>query len=83
MIHLAHVPTLVSEFAPHEFVAFASDLYDVVPEMKTGFPGTVPTTLGNKQPFVLQGIDRDGEGDILWARYRQDLGCLTLKVFND
>lgn len=39
---------------------------------------TLPTTLGNGQPFLLQAVDADGT-----ARYAQALGCVTLTVFND
>lgn len=57
----------------HEFTAFASDL---------GWPpGQVPrvleTTLGNKQPLVLQKVS---EGVF---NYRQQFGCILVNIFND
>lgn len=42
------------------------------------FPRFLVTTVGNQQPFVLEYVDED-----LTAHYKQDLGIIRLKVFND
>lgn len=82
MISHNELGAYVHEFEPHKFTADASDLYDAVPEMREGFPRAIETSLGNGQPFMLAHIERD-EGDILYARYDQSLGCISLRVFND
>jgi hypothetical protein len=51
--------------------------------MQKGWPVVIRTTLGNGQDLVRQGIARDDEGDVLYVRYTQPHGYLTLKVFND
>lgn len=60
------------------FVAFASDLGFPVGRC----PKVVETDLGNKQAFRLTRIERDADGDAVFAEFRQMLGCLTLRVFN-
>ena len=69
----------IKETEIHVFTCFASD----VEEFRKGFPKTVPTTMGNKQPFVgyTKKINRDG--DVEYVRYRQQLGCIDLIVYND
>ena len=57
----------------HRFLAEASELGLPPGE----FPRTIGTTLGNQQPFVL--LRRNEEV----AKYRQELGCLTLDILND
>jgi hypothetical protein len=69
---------LCLEVEPHKFVAEASEL---------GFrpyewPDTIPTNLGNKQPFV-RCMDERQNGELVAVQYRQQLGCITLRVFND
>lgn len=46
-------------------------------------PKRVATTLGNKQDFILERIDRNADGEALKAVFRQANGCITLQVFND
>lgn len=69
----------VVEWPGHRFIAFASDL-----GMGPGqWPKTLATNLGNGQVFARCGAQCDADGDIQWVEYRQELGCITLKVFND
>jgi hypothetical protein len=70
---------LISEIEIHRFVTFASDL-----GWKPGdWPDRIAIdNLGNKQPFVL--LHRETQhGSLLWVDYRQSLGCIQLRVFND
>ena len=62
-----------------EFYCFASD----VAEFHNGFPRTVKTNIGNGQPLVGRTKKVDSEGDIVYVRYTQQLGCLDLIVYND
>ena len=39
--------------------------------------------LGNGQPFKLQELERDREGEVTCARYRQAAGIVRITVFND
>jgi hypothetical protein len=73
----------VTEHAPHEFVAEASDLYEAMPVFRQGWPGELPTNLGNRQPFIRERIAYDREGDVTFVLYKQLYGCCSLKVFND
>lgn len=62
----------------HGWAACASDIGLPVGE----WPASIPTTLGNRQPFLRVRIER--EGDEVWAvHYRQALGCISLAIFND
>jgi hypothetical protein len=65
------------EHEAHHFVTEASDL-----QLK-GFPGKLTTDMGNKQPFYRTSVERDDEGDLVCANYRQEFGCITLRVYND
>ena len=65
---------MVSEVFIHEFAAEASEL-GWAPGVP--WPMTLPTELGNGQPFVLTRATADG------AVYRQSAGCIVLHVFND
>ncbi len=62
----------------HTFTCFASDVED----FRKGFPRVVPTNLGNGQPFVGYTKKVDKDGDLLYVRYRQQLGCIDLIVYN-
>lgn len=63
----------VTEHETHKFCVEASDL-----GLRPGeLPRLIRTTLGNGQPFVLEGFDESA----MW--YRQVWGCITLTVFND
>jgi len=73
---------VVSEQSPHDFYAFASDLYNAVPGLRTGFPKIIETSIGNSLPFVASSKKVD-DGDVLYVRYRQSNGCITLVVYND
>lgn len=64
-----------TETAPHQFCSEASELR--FPRNQSYWPRVVQTDLGNKRPFIMFE-EIDGA-----AKYRQDLGCATLSVFND
>ena len=72
---------MVTETRFHHFVTEASTL-----ELAPGVaPRTIPTSLGNRQPFVLTGIRKDtlSNEEFVVLKYRQQLGCITLTVFDD
>ncbi len=46
------------------------------------WPTSVKTELGNKLPFVMSRTEVLA-GDVIWIDYRQEFGCITLRVFND
>ena len=63
------------EMGVHQWYADASAI-----GIKPGgeYPAAIETTLGNGRPFVFRHFDGN------WtATYWQELGCLTLKVWND
>ena len=61
------------EHEVHQWSTEASDL-----RLPPGcWPGSISTELGNGQPFIFQTFDGK------CAFYRQALGCLTLKIWND
>jgi len=63
----------VTEFAPNEFWADASDL-----GLPPGtWPETLETDLGNKLKLRRIALD-EGRG-----LYRQDFGCVELSIMND
>ena len=71
--------TLVTQTGPYSAAVDASDL-----GLRPGqFVGTLPTTMGNKQPFVFVRYHADADGDYLSSTYRQTAGCLELVVWND
>jgi len=72
---------VVLETDVHRFTAFASDIKEHGFEVGQ-WPTTVPTTLGNGRPFVRRTKHVE-DGDIRWVTYRQEMGCLLLRVFND
>jgi hypothetical protein len=47
------------------------------------WPERIETTLGNRQPFVRERIERTADNEIACAVYCQHLGCTSLKVLND
>lgn len=66
------------EHEAHKFSLDASDL-----GLRPGeWPRVVDTTIGNRQPFLAQARETR-DGDLLWVDYRQNLGCVTLRVYND
>lgn len=63
------------ELEVHQWYADASEL-GIRPGSQ--YPAQIETTLGNARPFLFRHFDTN------WtATYQQELGCLTLKVFND
>lgn len=73
----------VTEHEIHRFTTFASDIYGSVPELREGFPRVIQTTLGNGQPLMGYRKKVNDDGDLLYVRYRQQLGCIEVKIFND
>ena len=69
----------VKESSIHQFSCFASD----VNEFRQGYPRVVPTNLGNSLPFVGIRKKVNADGDLLYVRYRQQMGCIELVVYND
>ena len=65
-----------------KYTAFASDLYDDVPDLRIGFPRVINTNLGNGQPFIGTSKKVNADGDIEYVRYYQQLGCIQLIIFN-
>jgi hypothetical protein len=50
------------------------------------WPNELPTTMGNKQPFVKDGpmySGTDDDPELVGVNYHQLGGCITLKVWND
>lgn len=74
---------VIGEDEPHRFSAFASDLYDAVPELHYGWPREIATSAWNGQKLVLSAVDRFSDGSVVSATYRQAAGCVVLKLFND
>ena len=61
------------------FCADASEL-----GFRPGFaPRRIETSIGNKMPFRFIRIERNSEGEALYAYYKQEFGELSLKVYND
>jgi len=71
----------------NDHVSLTEDPYTVVTEASTlgcsEWPREIWTTLGNAQPFLRVSKRVDAEGETMYVRYRQQLGNLSLKVFND
>lgn len=62
----------------HEFVAEASAL-----RLRPGqWPREIPTTIGNGRAFRFERFSWQG-AEVVCAIYRQDEGCVSLKIFND
>lgn len=71
--------TDVTEHAPGRFTAWASDL-----GMRPGeWPATLPTAIGNCQPLLRAAPQINREGDVEFVRYDQQLGCVSVDIFND
>jgi hypothetical protein len=69
----------VTESEVHTFTAEASSLGLPPGE----WPVSLETEIGNRQPFIRTSRKIDADGDTMWVTYRQALGCVTLRVFND
>lgn len=68
-----------SEFRPHWFSTDASDL-----GLRPGqWPEFIRTELGNKHTLVRWTKKLDEEGELLWVTYRQSVGCVLLRIYND
>lgn len=73
------VDATIHEDSLHEFVCEHSDL-----GLRVGdWPEQIPTTHGNKKPFLRSTKKINADGDLEYVRYRQALGCISLIVFND
>ena len=73
---------IFTEHKPHQFSTFASDLYNVVPAFRNGFPKRINATIGNGRPFYAISKKMDDD-EVVYVRYRQECGCIEIKVFND
>jgi len=68
----------LTEYQPHHFCTEASTL-----GLRPGqWPEKIETKIGNGQPFYIIS-KKSTDGDIEYATYRQDCGCVVLRVFND
>jgi hypothetical protein len=67
------------ETEAHRFVAFAPEV-GMAPGV---FPETFETTLGNGRPFVKFRLECRPDGEVIAAVYKQDMGCIVLRIFND
>lgn len=69
---------IVTEHEVHQFVTEASDL-----GLRAGtWPERIETTLGNGLDFI-RTAKRVVDGDLIYVRYVQANGCISLKIFND
>ncbi len=83
--------TAISHLVTAEQVETASsygiDAYHYTAEISElrwqGWPKSADTNLGNGQPLVAEHIERDADGDVMFVRYLQQCGCVSLTVFND
>jgi len=72
--------TNAMERLPHQFISEASEI-GMVP---LSWPERLETDLGNGRPFWLHRLERDDyTGEVYLAHYTQELGNITLRVFND
>lgn len=74
------VAELVMPSGIHEFSAEASSL-----QLRPGqWPESIETELGNGMPFMrsTKKLSADGS-DLLYVRYMQGNGCVSLIVWND
>lgn len=68
----------VFEHGNFKFSAEASDL-----QLPVGrFPLSIDTDLGNGQPFQLFAQEIQ-DGDLMYVKYKQRMGCVILTIFND
>lgn len=71
----------VLEYEPRCFQTDASDLglrpgeWPLVLE--------VSTDIGNGRSFIEPAIIRNPDGDVAYVVYRQQFGCISLKIWND
>jgi hypothetical protein len=68
----------VHEFETHRYSADASTL-GIAPGK---WPASIHTDLGNGMPFMMDHHEVK-DGDLMWVRYHQANGCITLLVYND
>ena len=69
--------SLVTEYAPHRFSAFASDLQFPV----GGWPEMINLKVGNGRPLIR--TSRNAGDEIKYVNYVQEFGCVLLRVYND
>lgn len=78
---------MVTEVSPYCFIADMSDVGLTVKELIETFKGFFPTILttdiGNGENLILTGIERTREGEIGCIVYKQVVGAVQLKLFND
>lgn len=76
MAHIAKENQCVTEYSPNQFCAEVSDLG------WRDWPLKVTTTMGNGLPFAAIHQERDADSNVQWTLYKQEDGCITLKVLN-
>lgn len=64
---------------PHSYSLFASDFEGT----RRGWPARINTNLGNNMPLVRKYKKVDSNGDVMYVRYVQEFGCVSVKFFND
>lgn len=47
------------------------------------WPSTLETDLGNGRRLVRERPVRDSAGELIAVEYRQEFGCVVVKLFND
>jgi len=83
---MIRIPTLdaLTTSTLHDYTAEASSLGLPPGQWPSAF--VFSEFLGNGQPFYRTGYHFEGniqERDLIAVDYKQHLGCLTLRVFND
>jgi hypothetical protein len=77
---------LLVETEPHQFCACASDLGLTCARIaRDGWPMLINVVpgLGNGMHFRPVSRCVSADGDLLHVRYRQSMGCVEIKIFND
>jgi hypothetical protein len=71
---------LLVECAPHELIAEASEI-DLLPGQ---WPEKIEAfAIGNGMPFLRSTKMLSPDGELVYVRYNQANGCMSLRVFND
>lgn len=66
----------------HELYRFSAEASEL--RLPPGeWPVTLPTTLGNGQPFIRKRKRLTPTGDLGAVIYDQSAGCITLTIWND
>lgn len=71
----------VQETEVHRFTCEASAIG--LPALVSQWPENIETELGNGRSLYRYSIDWSPDDTIAAVRYRQELGCITVTIFND